>query len=607
MTADAKNEGDVLVAHRHECCDDHSTQQLKDSTQNEYASSDDLAEELESAYLAKEEQASIPPGYFIREGGLYCAVSKKANGNDEGVDSIRIGDALHVVAAVSTKNGGEQARVVQFHERTRNIDKTVTISLELLVKDGNEMLSLLVREGYICSLDRNSKSKIADYIMRANPPQLRLACSCTGWIGDDFVLPTGVISASEKQELLFTGSSCLEGFTSSGTIDGWKEKVSSKIFEYPALIFSICAALAAPLLRVLKVPCGGFHLYGTSGAGKTTALKLAASVLGAETLVGTWRSTSNGLEAVSEVHNDLVLPLDEIYQIDPIDLPECIYLIANGRGRQRANRQGNRRVPKQWNVLVLSCGEAAIGDVCQKLPEGARNRLVDIEFGGPIPTELCRGLHQAIKEEYGTALPYFLRHIIGEKIHIQEDWLKFREHFLKEMPGIAVPDRVETRLAVVAYAGHVAYQCGVLPFDPRMKLIEFYKKGLLCCQDSFGETQIIDHVRKYILSVSNKIYSLQNQYPRDEAVGVIVPGEREGLGTLEERSGNAIEYVLFPAPLKKYLSNVGLSLSDVMQVLEKQGFLGDPESGRGRQKRVYYPPLNSRLSGYPVLARIFDE
>ena len=62
---------------------------------------------------------------------------------------------------------------------------------------------------------------------------------------------------------------------------------------------------------------GGFHYRGDSSGGKTTALKLAASVYGGTSYLQRWRSTDNALEATAAQHSDCLLILDELAQTDP--------------------------------------------------------------------------------------------------------------------------------------------------------------------------------------------------------------------------------------------------------------------------------------------------
>jgi len=62
---------------------------------------------------------------------------------------------------------------------------------------------------------------------------------------------------------------------------------------------------------------GGLHLLGRSSTGKTTALRLAASVWGrGETpgFVRAWRATTNGLEGAAAGATDTVLILHELGQ-----------------------------------------------------------------------------------------------------------------------------------------------------------------------------------------------------------------------------------------------------------------------------------------------------
>lgn len=89
-----------------------------------------------------------------------------------------------------------------------------------------------------------------------------------------------------------------------------------------------------PLLKPCQEQSGGFHLYGVTTGGKTTAAQVAASVWGCGadpqegpevTSIRKWYATGNALEGVAEVHNDTLLTLDEIGEVDPAELGRIIY------------------------------------------------------------------------------------------------------------------------------------------------------------------------------------------------------------------------------------------------------------------------------------------
>lgn len=97
-------------------------------------------------------------------------------------------------------------------------------------------------------------------------------------------------------------------------------------------------------------------MRGASSTGKSTALKVDASVWGNPTsYCRTWRATSNGLEGLAALHNDGLLILDELGQIDPKEAGEAAYLLANGKGNACATRNGTARP-----VLVRWPGEESL-------------------------------------------------------------------------------------------------------------------------------------------------------------------------------------------------------------------------------------------------------
>ena len=128
----------------------------------------------------------------------------------------------------------------------------------------------------------------------------------------------------------------------SGTADEWRDSVAALAAGNTRLVFALSVAFAGTLAEIAGEDSGGFHLRGASSSGKSTALKLAASVWGnPSTYVRLWRGTVNGLEGLATLHNDSLLILDEIGQIDPNDAGEAAYLLANGQGKARASRNGS--------------------------------------------------------------------------------------------------------------------------------------------------------------------------------------------------------------------------------------------------------------------------
>ena len=90
------------------------------------------------------------------------------------------------------------------------------------------------------------------------------------------------------------------------------------------LVLAVSCAFAALLLHPAGAESGGLHFVGESSTGKTTALKVAASVFGAPDYLQRWRATTNGLESLARLRSDTLLVLDE--------------LVTSGSQRSRRNR-----------------------------------------------------------------------------------------------------------------------------------------------------------------------------------------------------------------------------------------------------------------------------
>jgi putative DNA primase/helicase len=257
------------------------------------------------------------------------------------------------------------------------------------------------------------------------------------------------------------------------------------------LRFSIAAALAGTLLAIGGFESGCVHLYEKSSEGKTTSLRMAASVWGSGAdggYVRTWRSTANGLEAALAGANDTFLPLDEVGQADGRELGQALYMATGGVGKQRMGRDATPRPSHVWRVQVLSTGEHPIQTkLNQDVKRGTRAyaghlvRAIDIraqrthgvfdalEPGDVDPKAFADKCKSAASTHYGTAGPEFVRQLIAQNISandVRERVEAFVQDALmdiKDYHGQAA--RVAERFGLISAAGEYGAQFGILPWE----------------------------------------------------------------------------------------------------------------------------------------------
>ena len=183
----------------------------------------------------------------------------------------------------------------------------------------------------------------------------------------------------------------VRSLTAKGSLKDWQYHVADKTKKNPLLLFGILAGLAGPLNKLAKGESGGFHFCGDTSTGKTAIAQAAASVWGDasdpqnmadRTSIRKWKSTVSGLEAYAQLHNDIVLCLDEIGGTRPEDVSEAIYLLTGGIPKGRSQADGGSKRQPTWHTLLISTGELTIEQVLnqagQEQKGGQRHRMPDI-------------------------------------------------------------------------------------------------------------------------------------------------------------------------------------------------------------------------------------
>jgi putative DNA primase/helicase len=473
--------------------------------------------------------------------------------------------------------------------------------MEMLAGDGTEFRAVLLSMGLRIAPGLKARQLLAQYVLTTDPGRRAICVERLGWHNGVYVLPDGAVGPAGGERVLFQTGSEPPRLEKAGTLAGWRDRVAAPCVGNSRLVLAISAAFAAPLLEITKGESGGMHLVGHSSTGKTTALRVAASVWGGPEYVNRWRATANGLEAVAQSRNDALLVLDELAQVNPREAGEVAYMLANGSGKHRAQRNGLARRAASWRLLFLSAGEIGLAEHMREggktMRAGQEIRLVDL----PADAEAGRGIFDtlngrvsaavladeliaAVGEEYGTAAREFLSKLaLLPREEVLARVRQLREDFLKEnVPAGAdgQASRVAARFALVAAGGLMATDMDITGWGPE----EGIQAAAACYQawldrrGGAGATEEMEALKTVRLFLNLHGESRFTDLDRDDPHSTV---NRAGF---RRKGKRGIEYLFLTEVFNKEVCK-GLDHRSVLRTLRDQGWLKPDDPDRYTAKR----------------------
>lgn len=553
--------------------------------------------------------------------------------------------ALDVLALVRDPHNRGWGKLVEFSDPDGKVHREV-IADALLCGEGADLERLLRGAGL--QIAPRARALLLDYLITRRPKQRARVATRTGWHENDggrvFVLPDRAMGDAGEVWLYEDGATSAD-YRERGTLDEWRAEVAALCAANSRLAFAVSLAFAAPLVELIGGESGGFHFSGESGDGKTTALRVAASVCGGPDYLRQWRTSDNSMEYLALQHCDAPLLLDELAQINAKILGDTIYMIGNATGKSRARAQGGLRETMKWRILFLSSGEvgvaAHVASVGMSATAGMEGRMAEIParvrdnppgiyedlHGEASPKALSQRLNLAARKYHGTAFRAFLAELVKhDPDELRETLLKARKlfagRFLTAGAGNQVM-RVADRCALVGAAGELATNWGVTgwPAGEAMKQAGTCFQAWLDHRGGEGnqeERAMLYQVRGFLERHGEGRFSdWRRSIAKDTHANRV--GNRAGWRRLVDRdSGRLIdppedggrinddtitEYLILPGVFKDEVCK-GFNARSVAKLLASRGYLKTEADGRFDPK--VKPPGESYQRMYHVLPAIFD-
>lgn len=458
---------------------------------------------------------------------------------------------------------------------------------------------------------------LADWLQSCANGEVWRIAHATGWQCGAYIMPDGEIIGTPEQPVLFNGrSSAASGYTTSGTVESWRESVGHLAFGNYSMMTGVAAALAAPLIGLAGADGFGIHLYEQSSAGKTTTANVASSLYGnPDVLRLTWYGTALGLANEAAAHNDALMPLDEIGQgADPVEVYKSAYALFNGTGKLQGAKEGGNRDLKRWRTVAISTGEmdleTFIASAGRKAKAGQLVRLLNIPMRRAVRFhEHANGKHHAdaLKDAY--------QHHHGVA---GREWVKWLADHQHEAVSAVRAAEERWRSLIPSDYGEQVHRVGA-----RFAILE---AALLLgkvitgwdeqtCRDAiqysynawlreFGtgnkeHQQIIEQTEAFLNAYGMSRFA---PFPYDPASLPIsnMAGYRQKGG----HETDPIVFYTFPAAFEGEIAR-GFNSRQFAEVLKKAGMLTPPTSGRGFQRKS--PRIDGRQIRVYVLQYLPDD
>jgi hypothetical protein len=331
-------------------------------------------------------------------------------------------------------------------------------------------------------------------------------------------------------------------------------------------------------------------LSGNSSVGKTTALKLAASIWGTGRIVGNWKDTNTASERIAGAMRGLPIFRDESQLADDLTAAgNWVYEITQGRGKARGTITGTQKSATYESVLI-STGETPLAGMREAGGLVARCVTVWGPIFGKDSAETKKVLQAAAKGvevHHGAAGAAFVDHVIATSAEERAELRAMVERKAAvyalarppAMSGTEAIQRIALYLAEMEVGWWLFRKAVGLEWEAQSEISDLFSKseleGILA---KGAEADKAAHAIEGVVAwvASNKARMQWHANAPENAMAII--------GRMREEKGERAVY-LVPDALHDYLKGRGLNVKATVATFLDRGEL---VKGEGRSTHKIY-------------------
>lgn len=524
--------------------------------------------------------------------------------------TVRKNLPVRLIALSEMKDNIHSYRIVKVKNCYSNKFRTILIPSRL-VYDKRKLREILLNNGLAADLDVKEMNEVFDEIKRTPNISVPLLirpgffdkngelCYATGngkIIGDY----EGLSPRPYPETKSFKND-----WQRKGRLVEWQDNVATAAIHSPQIMLSLCSAVAGFCTFYINIESGGFHIYGDSSKGKSTAVIVAASVYGGGEYVSDWNTTEAAFEELAESRNHSLVLLDELVMIDTSakdsaqKRQKLVYALASGHGKARSGSYQPNKA--EWRLTVVSNGESAMEQHAleggQSRKNGEKARLVDVPADSgygmglfrTIPDDLSPSTYaESIIEScglyHGIAGPLFVKKLLRKDKSVVTALLEKRmQRFFNAMKvdgNNGLEKRIAKRFAFSFAAGSLAAKFKIFPFgdDVILEAIAF------CYMKAIADGSVLNNFFSERLNFELKNATCQPYY--------------ENLDSIDLNDESVIEYEfknkkddskikVLAVKASFFKENLLVSYDLAISILKKQGKLLPDASGKATRQINY--------------------